>query len=393
MVFFWAVFDSFVSYFTPILITEHGFSNGEMGLIYASSSVFGAIFDFVLSKVLKRTHYRRAFLLLFLICAGYPMILWGATTVLVFMVAMVLWGLYYDVFSFALFDFVSRESPKDEHASSFGTIGVFKSMGYLVGPLVAGGLAADPGSMGTSYLSQLFLFISFLFLIALVMLGRQSSSHEIKIRLPQTEEDKSVTEEMRSWYRVGRKLVPVLLFSALIFLFDAVYWTIGPLLSEEFSNFADFGGLFLVAATIPGLITVWLVGGVTSKYGKKKTAYVSFLISCIVLFWIGFLKEPLAILALVFVSAFLSSMSFPSIFGAYADYLKESHRYHNEIIGIEDFAVNIGYVIGPMMAGFLSGAVGNLMTFTYVAAGGIVVVLLLLLTTPKEIDVRDKKIG
>ena len=393
MVFFWAIFDSFVSYFTPILITENGFSNAQMGLIYASSSVFGALFDFVLTKSMKKTQYRRVFLLLFLVCAGYPMILWGAKTLPIYIFAMALWGLYYDLFSFAQFDFVSKESAKEEHASSFSLLGIFKSMGYLVGPLVAGGLAMNSSDSVPSFLAQFFLFVSFFFLLALILMSKKADDSETRARQIEEEESKTLPEELHRWQKVGRRLVPVLTFTVLLYLFDAVYWTIGPLLSEEFPSFADFGGLFIVAATVPGLITVWLVGNVTGRFGKKRTAYVTFLISCLVLFAVGFVQNPYVILVLVFVSSLMSSVSFPSILGAYADYMKESRKYHKEIMGVEDFAVNIGYVLGPMVAGFLSGAAGNLMTFSYIAVVGAIVVAILLLVTPREIDFHDRTVG
>jgi MFS family permease len=392
MVFFWAVFDSFVSYFTPILITDRGFSNAQMGLIYASSSIFGAIFDFVLAKVIKKAHYRRRFLLLFLVCAGYPMILWGAQTALVFVFAMMLWGLYYDLFSFASFDFISKESPKEHHASSFGTIGVFKSMGYLVGPLVAGGLASGVMNFGASNLSLFFLFISFIFLIALILLGREESSHEVHHHESPPDEAMSMHEEAFLWYRVWRRIVPVIIFTMLVYFFDAIYWTIGPLLSEDFPSFSDFGGLFIVAATVPSLITVWLVGNISGKFGKKRTAYSTFFVSCLVLFAVGFVGNPYAVLLLVFVSSLLSSIAYPSLLGTFADYLKESKRYDNEIIGVEDVAVNIGYVVGPIVAGVLSGIAGNLMTFSYVAIFGAVVVAVLFFVTPREIDFHDRSV-
>ncbi|HEX8923444.1 MAG TPA: hypothetical protein VF828_01780, partial [Patescibacteria group bacterium] len=39
LVFFWAFFDGMLSYLVPVLITQRGYSNTQMGFIFAFSSV------------------------------------------------------------------------------------------------------------------------------------------------------------------------------------------------------------------------------------------------------------------------------------------------------------------------------------------------------------------
>ncbi len=396
MIFFWAIYDSFVSYFTPILITQEGFSNTQMGLIYACSSLFGALFDFGLSMILRKAHYRRLFLVLLLLCAGYPLLIWHASTLAVFLIAMMIWGLYYDMFTFAHFDFVSREVKEEDHAASFGYLTIVKSIGYLVGPLLAGSMVLSSENLTPAYLAMVFLFFAFLFWVALSLTGKKKRSNEVKAsaaivhtpRLPPV----SMKIEALRWAKVGKRMMPVVLFVTVIFLFDAVYWTIGPLLSDEFTQLPDFGGWFLAAAIIPGLISVWFIKKISSRYGKKRTAFVSFFVACIFLYFVGLSRDPFVVLLLVFCSSFMTSLALPSLLGAIADYLKESRRYDSEIIGIEDLAVNSGYIIGPVVAGYLSDQAGNLGAFSWIALIGGFVVLILFVITPKEIDFHDKYI-
>ena len=65
MVLFSTLFDGISSYLIPVLIVEQGFTNTFMGFILGSSSLFGATFDFFLSRYLKNPHYRRIYLLMF----------------------------------------------------------------------------------------------------------------------------------------------------------------------------------------------------------------------------------------------------------------------------------------------------------------------------------------
>jgi predicted MFS family arabinose efflux permease len=96
MVFFWLIFDGILSYATPLIITQQGFSDAWMGVIYASSSVFGGIYDFLICRFFKNTNFRRMTMCLFALCLVYPLILWQAKTVWVFLIAMAIWGVYWD---------------------------------------------------------------------------------------------------------------------------------------------------------------------------------------------------------------------------------------------------------------------------------------------------------
>ncbi len=138
MIFFWALFDGTVSYISPLLITQNGYSKTGLGFLLGSSSVAGAFFDYLLSKFLKNPHYRVVYLIMFICCFVFPLVLWKATSFFVFILAMALWGLYYNLYNFGVFDFVSRVSPSDERGGYFGMLYLFKSLGYIIAPLLVG---------------------------------------------------------------------------------------------------------------------------------------------------------------------------------------------------------------------------------------------------------------
>jgi cyanate permease len=166
MLFFWSIYDGIISFISPILITERGFSNTLMGLIIGSSSMAGAVFDFILSKFLQNSYYRRLYLLMFGICFVYPLVLWQAKTIYLYLIAMALWGFYYDLQGFGNFDFVGREMETEEHASSFGVIGVFRSLGYLIAPLLVGLVIGQTLDWRPFALAWLFLLLSFFSIIS-----------------------------------------------------------------------------------------------------------------------------------------------------------------------------------------------------------------------------------
>ena len=136
MLFFWALNDGIVTYITPLIIAQRGFSETTLGIIIGSSSIAGAIFDFFLSRYLRNTHFRRVYFFMFMLSACMPLLLFKATTTIMFLIAMALWGFYYDLQNFGNFDFVGRKSAKEEHSSHFGVITLFKAIGYMLAPII-----------------------------------------------------------------------------------------------------------------------------------------------------------------------------------------------------------------------------------------------------------------
>ena len=138
MLFFWSIFAGIFSYLTPILITEAGYSSFELGLICSTASIAGAISDFFISKFFAKSHYTRLYLYMFLLSFGGFVVLYYSSTLALFILAMILWGIFYDLMSIASFDFVGNDTKKDENAYSFGIIELAGDLGGLTAPIIAG---------------------------------------------------------------------------------------------------------------------------------------------------------------------------------------------------------------------------------------------------------------
>jgi MFS family permease len=389
MILFWALFDGIVSFVTPILIENHGFSKTMIGLIIATSSAAGAIFDFLISKLLKNTHYVRLFLILFFLCFSYPLLLWSANSILWFVFCMALWGLYYDIFNFGLFDFVSGNSEKQEHCQNFGVVSIFKSIGYLLAPIIASILITEQIISPTPLIySFIFLAIAAVFFIVLTSYSTRRGFHQ---GLEAKRKSIDWLRELKLWKNVGSILYPVLIFNTMLYIFDSTFWTLGPMFAENFKNFKDFSGLFMTTYTLPMLVTGWFVESITRKFGKKRTAYFSFLGSSFLLMFLGFIKDPYILLGVSLISATLGSIAWPAIKGAYVDYITESKKYQGEIEGLNDFTTNIGFVIGPALAGIVADAVGIGFSFSILGLLNLILVIMLIFITPKHIRVAVKE--
>lgn len=381
--FFLMLFDGILAYIVPVLITERGFSLAEMGLVIGSSSIVGAAFDFYLSKILYRTSVRRLFLALFAFCLLYVIVLYGASTVWLFLLAMALWGIYFDLYSFITMKVVSRYTAVQEHASSFGVVQVFVILSSLVAPFIASS-ASDHNFVPIFIVSLLALgatAISFLFL-------QSSLPHKTyEGKMLQAYLPKSFVTEARLWMKLGKFLVGPLMLSFFFHLFNGLFWTLAPLYPfGESENYAN--ALLLTSFSLPVLLVGWFVGKVTAKYGKKKTAYASLAIGSTSMAVSSlFSQTPLLILGML-ISSFFFAFSWPAINGAYADYIVESPKNEEDIEGLQDFFGNSGYVIGPIAIGFLADWIGIPATFTVFGIIGAFAGIVLLLRGLHPITIR-----
>lgn len=383
VILFWAVFDGITTYITPLVLTQGGLSKTAMGLIIGSSSIFGAGFDFLMCKLFKNSYYRRIFLAMFAFSFFYLLALAAAKTPWLFLLAMVLWGVYYDLKNFGSFDFVVRFTKIQEHSSSFGVISVFQAGGYLLAPIIAGLLIGDTVGISPFIVSGGFLIVAFVILLGLF--SRESAYTQEELE-PQYRY-RGILYELKLWRRLDRVLLPVLVMVAMLNIIDAFFWTIGPLLAESFTSMHQFAGVFMAAYELPVLLVGWLVGSVTRKFGKKRTAFLSLLTGSLVLIMLGYLTEPLLMIAAVFFSSMLLTLAWPALRAAFADYINETGKYEKEIEGLEDLYTNIGYVLGPALAGFLADWLGNSKTFSVLGVMGVLTAIYLMKITPKKINV------
>lgn len=391
MAMFLCIFDGIICYIAPLIITESGFSKTMMGIIIGSSSIAGALFDLIMYKLFPNTNFRRVFLIMFLICLVQPFILYFSKTLWIYLVAMMTWGIYFDLSNYGNQNFVAHLVKKEEHASSFGVINVFQWLGYAIAPLAVGLTLGAVVGWQSFILAWVFLSLSFLFYIILIFMTKKTTNIVEEID-DKNSVKRGLLQEFRIWKLVGVKTLPVLILIIFLWMLDAFFWNIGPLYAQSFKSLGQFEGIFLTAYSLPPLLIGWFIGPITKKFGKKRSAFYSFLIGCALLLSFAIVNSPLVIIAITFIASCFIAVSFPSINGACANYISESPEIEKEIETTEDFSLNIGYLLGPILAGILADGFGNANAFAIFGVIGIIVSLILIKLTPKNINLNTDKI-
>jgi MFS family permease len=319
------------------------------------------------------------------ICFFYPLILWEAKSVWMFLLAMALWGIYYDLYNYGIFDFVGRYTDKEEHSSSFGVTQVFRSLGSIIGPLVAGlTIVISVVAFGSIAFSWVFLAMAILSFAMLLIYTRNKK--------PLCEGDVCLiidsSKKIFIMAKISKIIFPALVMTMMIYVYEAFFWTIGPIYAENL-GLGQLSGLFVMAYYVPAVLLGWYVGNLTSRLGKKKTSYITFLSGSLVMASFIFIgNEAVPAVAVTFIAACFLGLSLPAINGAYADYISENSALESEIEAAEDFFTNLGYILGPMVAGIMADAFDYHNAFGLLGMFGILVSILLLKFSPKHIDIK-----
>lgn len=383
MLFFWAICDSIMSFVAPLIIVEHGISATVMGIIIGSSSIAGAFLDFFLCRLLPNTNFRRVFAGTIIVSAFFPLFMWKGTTIWMFLMAMAAWGLYYDFYRIGTYDFVSRLSSKVDYSTYFGQIQVFIALGVLLAPFIAEFLI--DGTVGASPIIAALIFLGFAGAMYVLLLREtRGVKHYTEVR---PRPSVGLLRELRIWRKLEKKIFPVLLVSLTLSMMNAFYWTIGPLFANSLTGLGHFSGLFLASFLAPSLIVGWFIGRITARYEQKKTAVVALFTGSLILLTLGFVANEFLLVAINFIASIFITAAYPAIDGAYTNFIAEAKEIETEIETIEDSSVNLGWVIGPVLAGVISDMVGYQFTFVVLGALGTLIAIWVWRIMPRTLHV------
>ena len=389
-VFFLSVFDSIMSYIVPIVMTDSGLTDFQMGLLYASSSFFGLIFDFLLARYLTSTSYKKTFAIVLVTALLFPICMFISPQFVPFLVGMMLWGLYYNLWGFASSDFTATETKVAFHVTSVSILFFFHDIGYVVGTL-----GAEPLFAAFTYKQLLWILIG-LVLVALLMfiplVKKRNDVHKRSDDVPRGRPVSFATELLKLRY-VGVKLLPLLILGITMSTIDAVTWTITPIIERILPALENLGGIILAVNFLPSFFAYGMAGPISIRFGKKKTGIVTFILGSVAISLLGFTQSIPLYLLISFISAFFYSIAYAAVGGAFADYLKESSSNDNEILSTHDMATNLGYVVGPILGGGLLTLLNSAILFTYIGVVAAIIGCYVLVMMPKKISFLEHNKG
>lgn len=387
IIFLIALFEGVVAYTVPVRLSE-SISFTQLGFVLAFSSITGAIFDFVFSKYFPNFNFRRLFLYLILTASVFLAVFTKANNIVTYLIAMGLWGIYYDLFMFSKADYIAHNSNETSRTKNWGRVNILYSLGYILAPVLASILLLQTNNAFLIIMASILLIA-----LSLILILRTKHKESVQsIAIVSKKVNVSFKQEFISWKRIIKILFPVFLFVFYLTLLNAVFWTAGPIYSEEMANEGYIGSLFMFVYALPTLFAGLLAHKLSKRFGKKRTAFLMiFLLSLLLIVFSLAEIFSLRLILIFFISCF-EVIAFILINATLTDYVAESNEVENEIVAVNDFFTNIGYIVGPIFAGLLLDMVGISWLYGFLGVITIIFIVIVAKMTPREINIKSSDI-
>jgi len=377
--------DSILSYIFPIVLETHVNSNLIVGGIISLSSVIGLICDFVLPQIFPNKSWRFLLVSGLLISLTFPIAMalgdiFGLLSI--FILAVIIWGVYYEFLLFAEQNFVVSEFKKEEYSKTWGIIGIILDSIGIIAPIIGSILLV----LGTYTYTSITIFIQIIALIFAILLLTKSDLKSENRNLSKMKEHISVLKEMRYWGTLSKKIVPLLIMAFLLELVSATFWVFGGLFGRELIGVPGLDWGVLVISVIPTLIGSIIMSKLKIQKRKKFLSQLSLLTGGLILIPFALFEGNVTvILAVIFISSFFLSFSWPLNDAVYSDLQKRLEKKGMHLMGLSNAGYSLAYIVCPILMGFLSDLVGFYKAFSILGIILFVVALLLIIFTPKKL--------
>jgi len=388
MMFFLYLGDAILSDWAPSYMQKVLGGSLLMGIMMSFSSLLGFVADLVFPQMFKTVNSRR------MIVLAISSVFMTAGTLLwtthfpypaIFLLGMGIWGLYYEFLTFGISQFVAKNASVETRAGVWSMVGVFKSIAYTLGPLIGSWLYIMKGDMAIIFIYAGFALLSY---VVWLIMGILQSKGEKEMEI----EKFYLLDEIKHWGTLFEHVWPILLVSLTLGIIDAAFWTTGVVLSDRLVQTEWIGSLFVPAYMLPSIFIGFLVARLKIYKHKKKLAEFFMLLVGIFTIGLGMNGSTLIMVGLALMIGVASAIAWPLVDAVYSDIQNRMGREQKHVIGISSSTVNLSYITGPVVAGFLSSKIGEEKTLMIIGLFVVIVSVILLIVTPKKLRLPQNEI-
>lgn len=378
--------DAIVSFWAPSLI-QHSLNNSFLtGLVISFQSVVGLGADIVFPSLLRKSTVKKLTIITILMSALTFIFLYVSSLrpyVIFFLISMFIWGIYYEVAGFGIYQLVDSVATRETRSGAWGIVGTFVSLAYFLGPFIAVWLLIK-GNIYLLGFGLIILLISF----TLFTFKNRMQERNLDVNIA----DINLAKELRFWLILLKTIWPLILITLVMNFIDSTFWTTGVIWTTKLALVNPLGSLLLSFYILPSLFMGFVVAKWGIYKGKKKFAVKFLIISGIFLSTLFLHDNIVTILMTVLISSIALSIAGPLVAGAYSDIVARLGTEKKHLIGFSSATANISYIITPPIAGLISDRVGEKSTFGYIGIITLVVSIFLLFIMPKKLKLRELEI-
>lgn len=377
-----------MSFIFPIRVEHAVGSNTLLGLIMASSSIAGIACDLLFPQLLRNTTWKKQLLCGAILSLLFPILtIYGVWTssVLVFLIAGVIWGVYYELISFSEQNFVTTDESKGDFTKAWGILFATSQFTGILGPILGSLLLT--GSNNTLLVVILFLQLLSILFSALISLHLKSN-YEYKPRTSHLINTINVFREIRYWKIFTPHILPAIIVGVWLEAIEATFWTIGGLFGKQIVEESNLDWTFVVLYSAPFIVGSLILAKLNISSGKKRLSHLTMILAGIILTPIYlFASNWIPVAALIFLASFFLSFAGPLNESVYSDLIRRSGNYKDDLLGLSKANSSLAYIVIPVVVGILADNFSYSMVFSTMGIFTVLIGLLLLTLTPKKLHI------
>lgn len=390
LMFFFYLGDSMMSFSSPVVVSQSLTNKTSMGLIIGFSSLVGFCVDLLVSRFFSNRRFDFFANLMYKFVIFFPLsLLLFPHKVWVFLFAMGVWGVYYELSRFSHFNFINNYLDHHQHAEAWSLIGLVQNLAISIGPVLAGYFLAGELFRNIFLLAFSFFIISYLIF---TLFNRKLKKHQRHLNAEhENVGEMSFSQELRLWRIMLKKVWPLYLLLIVVTLLDAAFWVAGPLLVDQVDNW--YIKFLLPAYTLPALLESLYISKLSNRFSKKKLAFIGGIIGGLLVALSFLTVGTWWLLVYVFLAGAFIHVVITSIYAVFEDYVERLGYFKNDLIGLQSSAISLAYMLGPAGVGFLLDRVVYRLVIAIFALLLVVFSVVCLLIVPRKIRMPQKELN
>jgi MFS family permease len=354
IIFLISLHDGIMSYMAPVIIEERLNNTFLVGVVLSISALFGMLLNFAIAHFFSLKDYTFFMGGALLFALGLPLaFLLLPRELLPFILAMLIWSVYYELRNYSKYDFVHRFLPSEKNTIAWSVMTMFQSTSYMLGPAITVFLVGKHTNLPL-YASLIITSLTVLVFFVFVSFYKKSDDDRSKTR----EKNRSFWKELSIIRVLTKRIWALVIFSFTITLLDVTFWTTGVLYAEELRQKSYWGGLFLILYCLPTIFIGWIIPHLYQALGKKRTALIAGIGAGISLIFLGLSNNIFTILGLVVLVSIGYDIATILICATFEDYITRLDTTKQDLVSINQISGNLAYTVGPILMGFISYKLG-----------------------------------
>lgn len=351
----WLIADNLLEFVFPTYLDKINKSYFEIGLLLSLASVSGILIDLPMGNLSDRTSRKRLMI--------YGLVLSLIASILLFLVKgnfflvalFLLWGIAYQVWKVPRDAHFASLTEKKHRAAFYGLDSEIKYIGQTLGPMIGGFILLYFNFLGILSFYSIAIILTILIILFFI---KETNKRSVLKNISDSGRFSSIISELKELRTFGLFGIVLLYFSLLFTAWEQILWTFEPLFyGPNVLNIpASLGGLLLAFFSLPGIFLSYLFGKISDKLGKKIILFVGMLIMGISLLIFSFSNNLILIMAIALVISCGWVLSMVSLNSLIVD-ISYKHK-KGKIVGIWNFFMDIGFVIGPLFGGLIADIFG-----------------------------------